>query len=536
MKRKFYIIAHNPNNVSDAIDCIERGANALEPDIRYDADDDEFYVYDIDPVFAPTLSHYLSKLSNKLNSKNLDLALIAFDLKVKDSQKTSTDFNFSKLLQIVNDNLINKYGNVPILFTTPHNIDFLKSIAPSLSNNQAIGTDAKADANEVNSDFKSIGVPYTYADGDSFFLTSSLKFKSKIQDAINLRDGGDSFSLVYTWTLSSIKHSKEFLDIGVDGIIVTDNTIEDLKDLINGDYSDRFELATKSYNPFTRHSPTITKPSPDFKVKTFKFIPNEMFVAYNNPANGIGTLIKIRNTGGTGHNMFALSPDGSIDYSTVSGYNYFYGSQIFSSFIVDVIHVGNETMIALSDGKILKVSGTGGSGHNMLAVNESASDFTSVTGYNYRIGDAKFNSGISCLKYINGYTFIGLRDGKLLKVNGTGGSGHNMFAVTESNSDFSTVAGYNYRVGDAKFNDYVKGMIYILGYTFIWFNNGKMLKINGTGGSGHNMFAVTESISDFSGIAGYNYYIGVASFLGSVQSVNFVGGYLFIGFVKGKML
>ncbi|HYY94998.1 MAG TPA: hypothetical protein VE713_10795 [Pyrinomonadaceae bacterium] len=36
-KRKFYIIAHNPNTLREAEDFLKADANALEPDICFDA-------------------------------------------------------------------------------------------------------------------------------------------------------------------------------------------------------------------------------------------------------------------------------------------------------------------------------------------------------------------------------------------------------------------------------------------------------------------------------------------------------------------
>jgi hypothetical protein len=44
MKRKFYIIGHNPNYISQAQNALKNKANALEPDIVYKNGD--FWVYD----------------------------------------------------------------------------------------------------------------------------------------------------------------------------------------------------------------------------------------------------------------------------------------------------------------------------------------------------------------------------------------------------------------------------------------------------------------------------------------------------------
>lgn len=42
MKRKFYIIAHNPNSVIDSLQALKDGANSLEPDVH--CIDNKFYV------------------------------------------------------------------------------------------------------------------------------------------------------------------------------------------------------------------------------------------------------------------------------------------------------------------------------------------------------------------------------------------------------------------------------------------------------------------------------------------------------------
>jgi len=50
MPRKFYLIAHNPNKVDEAVACLRGGANALEPDVYFENGD--FYVMEIVPLIS----------------------------------------------------------------------------------------------------------------------------------------------------------------------------------------------------------------------------------------------------------------------------------------------------------------------------------------------------------------------------------------------------------------------------------------------------------------------------------------------------
>jgi hypothetical protein len=148
----------------------------------------------------------------------------------------------------------------------------------------------------------------------------------------------------------------------------------------------------------------------------------------------------------------------------------------------------------------------------MFAVTETATDFTGIAGYSYYVGCAYFGLFIVAdIKYYYGYLLICLNSGSngaILKILNVGGSGHNMFAVNQSGNSFTNIQGYTYYVGDASFGSGVTGINVIDGKSFVEFQNGHLLKSNGVAGSGHNLFAVNEIANSFTGVAGYNYYIG----------------------------
>lgn len=277
------------------------------------------------------------------------------------------------------------------------------------------------------------------------------------------------------------------------------------------------------------------------KYKIYPATANEIYAATPH------YLFKINNLGGTGDNMFAIDENNSGQYISIG--SYLIGYQHFDNEISDVDYVnGNTTIVSFTNGSMLKINGTGGTGENMFAVTENSSSsvnaFTGMSGYSYYLGDQKFSSGVTKVAYINGRLLIGLSNGKMLKINGTGGSGHNMFAVSENTNSsvnaFTGLSGYSYYVGDQKFGSSISVIESVGSYTIIGLLSGKTLKINGTGGTGNNMFAITENSDSspdaFTGMSGYSYYVGDQKFSSAIINITTVPGSTFVCFSNGKIL
>lgn len=263
------------------------------------------------------------------------------------------------------------------------------------------------------------------------------------------------------------------------------------------------------------------------RYRVFRFIPGQIFVSAGR------TLLKIKDTGGTGQNMFAL------DVSTLAGlpgYNHWMGTQVFPATIRDVAYVNGTTMVGLADGRLVKVSGTGGTGQNMFGINVDSSGFTGVRGSGSYIGSDRFNSGIRLIVPLGGDTLLAFDNGKTLKVNGSCGSGFNLCAVTETSSGFDPVPNYPYYVGEFRFQAALTVAEKIGGQLLLGFANGKMLKISNNGGTGHNMFAITETSSGFNGLQNYPYYLGDARFNAAPTTLTAADSVTLIGFANGKML
>src|SRR5207249_3318444 len=137
---------------------------------------------------------------------------------------------------------------------------------------------------------------------------------------------------------------------------------------------------------------------------------------------------------------------------------------------------------------------------------ETSYGFQSLSGYNYLLGSQKFSSGVRSLYTAFGSLFVALDNSLLIKVNGTGGTGANMFAVLEQGGTVTGLAGYNYWSGTQRFSGPVTSLIAGTdGTTLIGLSDGRMLKARGAVGTGQNMFAIQETSYGFQSLSGYNY-------------------------------
>jgi hypothetical protein len=219
--RAFYIIGHNPNTPDQAIAFLQAGANALEPDLRLD--DGQIRVRDVVlrghvpwPLYGGaglTLSEYLSGLREKLAAtKTPAPALIAWDLK--------DPFDIAwikKARETIRAEFGRHYPDTAMLYTagTGRGLPQLKELAGLLVDGEAIGVDDRITPEALDQELRSFRnpVPYTFSDGTDL---------DAIRAAIKLRARGDSFRLVYAWTVKDADTMHKLLGAGVDGMIVDD--------------------------------------------------------------------------------------------------------------------------------------------------------------------------------------------------------------------------------------------------------------------------------------------------------------------------
>ena len=262
-----------------------------------------------------------------------------------------------------------------------------------------------------------------------------------------------------------------------------------------------------------------------------------------------GRLLKVIGTGGSGANMFNLVDNGPGQEFAHSQNQYTQqveGSQVFPSGVAGVYPIPEGLFVALADGRLLKATGTGGSGTNMFNLQEVDGTFLTGADPQYQvqlIGSQNFTGRVTCLEVVGGRTLIGFADGRLLKVIGTGGSGANMFNLSTTGRVRSCASPrINTRSrweGSQVFPSGVAGVYPIPEGLFVALADGRLLKVTGTGGSGTNMFNLQEVDGTFLTGADPQYHvqlIGSQNFTGRVTCLEVVGVRTLIGFADGRLL
>ncbi|MBL7892610.1 MAG: T9SS type A sorting domain-containing protein [Bacteroidia bacterium] len=248
-------------------------------------------------------------------------------------------------------------------------------------------------------------------------------------------------------------------------------------------------------------------------VRSMRFFPpNNLFIGFNN-----GTVLQAKIVGG-GHNMFAVTELSSGSTNAFDGCcssGYYIGDQKFSSgaSVVDFYQQNNYMFVALSNGGILKLNGIGGTGHNMFAVNDYGTSFTGLSGYSYYVGDDNFSTIVTNMIFDGNTAMISFTDGRILKAD-IGGTGNHMFNVNWSSRGFSSPQNASYAtrfIGCMDFNISVTGMTNINGANFIGLANGKLMKLNGFGGTGTNMYSLATDFC-MKNLCPNNYLIGCQNF------------------------
>jgi hypothetical protein len=267
------------------------------------------------------------------------------------------------------------------------------------------------------------------------------------------------------------------------------------------------------------------------RVDRLDYVVGKLFVALDN-----GTLIKINGTGGTGQNMFAIQSNGS-DYVNLPSRQYLAGTQVFAAPVTSLVCANNTTILGLANGLMLKVSGTGDGGQNMFDITPSGNEYVNLPGHNWLLGTEKFDVRVDRLDFVppppqlaltdaDGKLFVALDNGTLLKINGTGGMGQNMFAIQTNGSDYVTTRSPAYLAGTQLFTAPVTSFLYAYSTTILGLANGLMLKISGTGDGGQNMFDIAPSGSEYVNLPGHNWLQGTQKFNASVTGLNMVNGFL----------
>lgn len=255
-KRKFYIIAHNPNTVDDAKKFLEAGANALEPDVC--VSNGKFFISHDHLAgsnpFTPahSLVTYLQQLHRLVIAEGtrINFAMIMWDFKDPDAPVDINSF-----LQIVHDNfsVFPECSGIAMSVTVSSNsnIGFLTKYF-SQFDNVAVGIDEEDSPKKVSDKFAWRNqLRYSYANGIIVAGIKPAVFGSMLKaKGVQATDKG--MKLIYTRAMANSNAMRDYLHVGIDGIIVNIDTVATLKSILGEkDFAPKYELAIKGYNPWT---------------------------------------------------------------------------------------------------------------------------------------------------------------------------------------------------------------------------------------------------------------------------------------------
>ncbi len=249
-RRPFYVVGHNTNTLADVLAALADGANALEPDVQIvDGRPDRLCIsHGTGSASAPLLDAFLDDLHAVLTP---EFALVVFDCK---EEVTSPDHGFELLMAI--RKRLTFDNNLSIIISIANRKrgagGFFDRIVDIIGPREGLMIDEERRPDLVTNYFTDRGVTNQgYGDGITFanFLLGPL-LRTTLETACGLRAQGGQPRFIYAWTVNAHDELREYLRIGVDGLITDDPS--DLKAIVMGDpeFIPMVRMATRDDNPF----------------------------------------------------------------------------------------------------------------------------------------------------------------------------------------------------------------------------------------------------------------------------------------------
>jgi hypothetical protein len=248
--RPFYIIGHNTNTIAEVRACLQAGGNALEPDVN---------VYSHDPgrlcishgrggEDAPSLEAFLDELHN-IAAVTPTLALVVFDCK---PPAATAEFG-RRLLDTVRSRLTADLSDLAAIVSIAHPAHehgrIFDLIGADLRPREGCMIDAEDDPDGVADFFRGRRIVNSgYGNGISALnLWLGRRYRQYVERACVLRAQTGDPRFIYVWTVNHDADLREYVRIGVDGIITDD--VSGLRAVV-ADPSLGVRLATRGDNPF----------------------------------------------------------------------------------------------------------------------------------------------------------------------------------------------------------------------------------------------------------------------------------------------
>jgi glycerophosphoryl diester phosphodiesterase len=254
VSRPFYKLAHNPNTLEAVRAALDAGANAIEPDVNvFAARPDDLCIGEPGLLgggngpSAPSLTEYLTGL-HQIALERPELALVVFDCK----PKAATLELGATLLQTIRSLLtFDTDLNVIISVASLSHAAIFEQIRHELRPREALMIDQENDPVRVATFFTNAGVErQCYGNGISF-LNSLLgpNVRPSLERACDLRASTGAPRFTYAWTVDDARLMREYIRIGVDGIIT--NNVARLRAVsAEPEFQSTIRLATRADDPF----------------------------------------------------------------------------------------------------------------------------------------------------------------------------------------------------------------------------------------------------------------------------------------------
>lgn len=220
-KKPVYVIAHRINDADEIEEALDKGANAVELDVRWGRitifNKRNWYVdHDGVYVWSTKLKDWLKECQRLHKDKpNLfkKLALIIFDIK---TPKQLLHLRSKVRETLPHDlNVIYSVGN----YNDRYKLIVLKD---GLKTNEGLAIDYKASPTKVRNFFVEKGVDnFWYGDGICAGCIEPNRVSTNISNAVKMRNDRREIKGVYTWTYAAYERILFYIqDKDVDGILV----------------------------------------------------------------------------------------------------------------------------------------------------------------------------------------------------------------------------------------------------------------------------------------------------------------------------
>jgi glycerophosphoryl diester phosphodiesterase len=253
--RPFYVIAHNPNSIPQVLAALDAGANAIEPDINvyHDRPSElcvaEASILDPDeggPASAPSLTQYLTEL-HAIAIQRPELSLVVLDCKPRTVTAELGEALLQKVRTLLTyDTRINVIFSVASLKETA----IVETIKSQLGPREAVMIDQENDPIAVSGFFSGAGIEnQAYGNGISATPVLGPNVRPSLEKACWFRATTNRLRFIYAWTVNDHHLMREYIRIGVDGII-TDHP-GDLRAIVKeAEFAPLVRYATRADNAF----------------------------------------------------------------------------------------------------------------------------------------------------------------------------------------------------------------------------------------------------------------------------------------------